>query len=232
MDERLYPQCKGGVHSKYDVGVLQLLDENGNVIVSFDPANRRMDIPSGANLRVGGNTLTGTELSVLDAVTIGTKAASKAITLDADRECDSLGDIRVADKLIATGDVLTLFTTPISIVAAVGAANYFQFLGAYVFLDYASIQYVAGVGEDLQFQNLSAGDKVSQTIDGTMFTGAGDNLVIVRPLPANASEINDCVIDGGIEVAVASGNWDSGNSPLKIRVFYRVIRKASLLAIA
>ena len=57
-------------------------------------------------------------------------------------------------------------------------------------------------------------------------------MALAIPVGENASAIKEMVDNGGIEVAVASGNWATGDSPLKIRCFYRVIRKASLVAIA
>jgi len=232
LDKRMYPQGSGSIDAKYVAGVLTVYDASGNIIYAVDPANRRFDIPSGSNLRIGGNTLTGAELGAVDGVTLGAKAASKVITLDSNREIDSLGDIRVTDKIITTAEVKALNGTPITCVAAVGGANYFQFLGAYVFMDYATTAYAHDAGEDLAFQNLSGGDLLSQDIDGTMFEVETDQLVLVRPLPADASEIDDCVINGGVEVTIKVGEWITGDSPLKIRVFYRIIRKASMVAIA
>lgn len=231
-DSRLYPGGKGGVAEKYNGQVLEFLDQNAAVIASFDPLNRRFDVPSGSSLRIGGNTLTGAELGALDAVTLGTKAASKAVTLDSNQECDGLGDIRVQDKIITTTQVKALNGTPITIVAAVGATNYFEFVGAYVFMDYLSAQYASDAGEDLVFQNLSAGDTLTHDIDGSLFHGAADALVIARHLAADASEIDDAVLNGGVEVTIKVGEWITGDSPLKIRVFYRVIRTASMVAIA
>lgn len=232
MDERMYPQSKGGVKSKYVDGVETYYDSSGNIIYSIDPVNRRLDIPSGSNLRIGGNTLTGAELGALDGVTLGTKLASKAITLDANREADGLGDIRVVDKNVTTAQVLALNGTPITVLAAVGASSYCQFLGAYVFLDHAGTDYVADAGEDLVFQNLSAGDVLSYALDGTLFTGSADALVLALPVGEDASTVKDLVVNGGVEVALLVGEWATGDSPLKIRCFYRLIRKAAMEAIA
>lgn len=234
MDSRLYPQGKKGIKAKYNktTGVLDFYDNSGNIIYSLDPSNRRLDIPTGSNLRIGGNTFTGAELGALDGVTLGTKAASKAVTLDANRECDSLGDIRVADKIITTAQVKALNGTPITVLAAVGATSYCQFLGAYVLMDYATTQYTAGAGKDLVFQNLSAGDVLSHSVDDTMFVGAADILLLALPVGEDASTIKDLVANGGVEVTILVGEWITGDSPLKIRLFYRLIRAASLEAIA
>ena len=81
-------------------------------------------------------------------------------------------------------------------------------------------------------QHLSAGALVSQTLDGAEFDGTADALVWAGPNNDNASETNSLVDNGGFEVAILSGEWVTGNSPVKIRLFYRTLRKASMEAIA
>lgn len=178
------------------------------------------------------DTLTAAELGALDGVTLGTVAASKALTLDANSEMDGIGVIKKIDKIITTAQVKALNATPISVLAAVGTGVYVEFLGAYVFLDYNSAAYADDAGEDLVFQNLSAGTVVSQTADGAEFDGTADALVFVGPNNDDASETNTLVANGGFEVTIQTGEWITGNSPLKIRLFYREIRKAALEAIA
>jgi hypothetical protein len=168
----------------------------------------------------------------LEGVTPGTAAASKVLLLDANSELNSIGVVKSVDKIITTAQVLALNGTPIAILAAVGSGVYAEFLGAYVFLNYNSAAYVDGAGEDLVFQNLSAGTVVSQTADGAEFDGTADALVFVGPNNDDASETNTLIDNGGFEVTIQSGEWITGNSPLKIRLYYREIRKAALEAIA
>jgi hypothetical protein len=51
MDSRLYPQGKGGVHSKYnkDTGVLEFFDSSNTFIYAIDPATQQVFGPSIVN---------------------------------------------------------------------------------------------------------------------------------------------------------------------------------------
>ena len=172
------------------------------------------------------------EAAVLDGVTAGTAAASKALVLDANSELNSLGVVKSVDKLVTTAQVKALNATPITVLSAVGSGVFPQFLGAFVFLDYNSAAYADDAGEDLVFQNLSAGAVVSQTLDGGEFDGTADALVFAGPNNDDASATNTLVDNGGFEVTIQTGEWITGDSPLKIRLYYREIRKADLEAIA
>lgn len=144
-----------------------------------------------------------------------------------------LDGIKQVDKIVTTAQVLALNGTPIAVLPAVGSGIYPQFVGAYVFLDYNSAAYADDAGEDIVFQNLSGGSVVSQTLDGAEFDGTADALLWAGPNNDDASETNTLVANGGFEVAIAgSTEWATGDSPLKIRLFYRLIKKTALEAIA
>lgn len=165
-------------------------------------------------------------------VTAGTQAASKVQALDANLELDGLGAIQVADVLIPTGEVLALNATPKTIVAAPGAGNYLEFLGAYVFLDYNSAAYADDAGDDLVFKYTNgSGAAISNALDGSAFDGTADVLLFARPLNTAADTV-EIVANAAIVLHLLNGEWVTGNSPLKIRCYYRVIRSASLEAIA
>ena len=136
------------------------------------------------------------------------------------------------DKIVSTSEVLALNATPITVLSAVGAGTYPVFMGASVLLDYNSAAYVDDAGEDLVFQQLSGGDEVSQSADGTLFDGTADACVWVGPKGGEALTTGSLVANGGFEVTIKSGEWITGDSPLKIRLWYRTIAKADLEAIA
>ena len=196
-----------------------------------DASTETLDVES---LSINGTAVTATaaELNYNDIAALGTGAASKARVEDANREIDGVGVIKSVDKLVTTGEVLALNGTPITVLPAVGSGVYAEFLGAYVLLDYNSAAYVDDAGEDLVFQNLSGGDEVSQSADGTLFDGTADALVWVGPKGGEAVTTTTLVDNGGFEVTIQSGEWITGDSPLKIRLYYREIRKAALTAIA
>jgi len=177
-------------------------------------------------------SLDAAEAGYLDAITPGTSEASKAIVLDSNSELNDIGVIKSVDKIVSTSEVLALNATPITVLSAVGSGVYPEFLGAYVFLDYNSAAYADDAGEDLVIQNLSGGAEVSQSADGSLFDGTADALVWVGPKGGEAITTSTLVDNGGFEVTIQSGEWITGNSPLKIRLYYREIRKAALEAIA
>lgn len=174
------------------------------------------------------------EAALIDGVTAGTQAAGKAITLDSNSEVDGLGMIRVTDTLIATGAVLTLNATPISVVAAPGANVYTEFLGAYILLDYESAAYVDDAAEDLVFKYTDEnGSEVSMQADGSLFDGTADALVWVPPVGASgAVGAVTMVANAAIVLHLLTGEWITGDSPLKVRVYHRQVRAASMEAIA
>jgi len=180
------------------------------------------------------SVLNATEVGFVDGVTAGTAAASKAATLDANAEMNGIGVIKTSDTLIATAAVLTLNATPVSCVAAPGAGITLEFLGAYIFLDYNAAAYVDAAGEDVVFSYTDAsGVEVSIRADGGEFDGTADALVWVPPIGAvGAVGGLTMVANAAIVLHLLSGEWATGDSPLKVRVYYREIRTASLEAIA
>lgn len=169
---------------------------------------------------------------VTSAVIPGTSVAGQALVLDSNSEINDVGVIKSQDTIIATAAVLALFTTPIQVLPAPATGVYIEFLGAYVFLDYAGTAYAADAGEDLCIKYTDAsGDIVSTSIDGEEFEATADALFQMTPVPT-APNIVTHLSATALVAHVLVGNWVTGTSPLKIRVLYREIRKASLEAIA
>jgi hypothetical protein len=180
-----------------------------------------------------GLTATAAELNVLDAVTAGTSSASLGLVLDANSELNSIGVLRSVDKIVTTAQVKALNATPITVLpaASVGAGNYALYCGAYVLLDYASAAYADDAGEDLAFQYETGTVQCSVAADGSLFDGTADALVWVPPL-STAPHSVEMIVNDAIEVTILVGEWITGDSPLKIRLFYRLVRLADLVAIA
>lgn len=148
---------------------------------------------------------------------------------------DGTGGAKYVDKLITTAQVLALYATPIEVAAAPGAGIYREFLGAQILIDYNSAAY-AGIasGEDIVFKYTNAaGVNVSQTVESTGFLDqTSDSLALVGPSGTNLTSVIASVANAAIVVHILSGEVTTGNSPLKIRVFYRDIKLTELEAIA
>lgn len=220
--------------------VLSCADQTGDTTFTLEPAahgqQTKLVVPDGGQATAyavqSTAALTLAEADVLDGATAGTGVASKAMVLDSNSEFNSIGVIKSVDLLLSTAQVKALNGTPITVLAAVGAGVYAEFLGAYVFIDYVSAAYASDAGEDLVFQNLSGGAEVSQSIDGTVFHATADALIWVGPKGDEANTTNTMVANGGFEVTVKTGEWITGDSPIKIRLYYREIRKTALEAIS
>jgi len=146
---------------------------------------------------------------------------------------DGVGEMRAVDKIVSSAQLLALAAAPIELVAAPGiATKYIEFMGASVFLDYGGTAYAADAGEDLAIRYTDGtGTVVSNQIDGEVLEATADTLWTLRPvagaqetaLTANAALVLD---------NVGAGEIITGNSPLKIRVYYRILNALELADIA
>ena len=79
---------------------------------------------SGASLVIGGTTMDSGELTVLDSVTAGTVAASKAVVVDSNKDITGFRNVTIAGDLTVSGTTTTIDSTTIEI------QNSFVFEGA------------------------------------------------------------------------------------------------------
>ena len=133
------------------------------------------------------------------------------------------GTIQAATVTIATGDVLTLATTPVELVAAPGAGKVLHFVGAQLSLDYNSAAY-AESGDNLQIKYTDAsGVAVSAAIEATGFADAtADTLTNAIPkadviVAASGAANQALVLDN------TGSNWTTGDSPIIVTTYYRVL---------
>lgn len=145
---------------------------------------------------------------------------------------DITSGLQVSDKLITSAQVLALNATAIEVVPAPGSNKYLMFHGAIVFLDYGGTAYVDDAGEDLVFKYTDKnGASISHTSDGSIWDATADTVAFVYPLNAAASVL-EAAANAPIVVCLETGEWITGNSPLKIRTFYRIVTKTDLESIA
>lgn len=185
-------------------------------------------------LTVGAAVLNEVELERIDSITNGVHSPSKVVVPDTNLELEGIGIIRKVDTLIPTASVLTLNATPITVVPAPAAGTYLEFVGAAVFLDFATVAYgTIAAGEDLVFKYTNAaGAQLSNQLETTGFLDqTADQVRLVRPVTAAVG--SDAPVDAAaIVLHLLVGEVATGDSPLKVRVWYRQIRKAALEAIA
>jgi hypothetical protein len=136
-------------------------------------------------------------------------------------------DIRIADLTLTTAQVLALFTTPITLLAAPGLLKAIVPVSLTAFLDYNSAAYdgVAG-GEDIVVSYTNAAGLALFNIECTGFIDqAADTIRYARPSQAIAVDAIP-VVNAAVVVHMLTGNIATGNSPLKLRMAYRIINTA------
>lgn len=127
-----------------------------------------------------------------------------------------------ADVTIATAAVLTLNATPVQLVAAPGAGLMLVPEFAVLFLDYNSAAYDGiAAGEDLTIRYTNASGALVATIETDPFLAAtADAVRIVRPVTTAA---HLPVANAALVLHLSTGEIATGNSPLKVRTYYRVL---------
>jgi hypothetical protein len=129
------------------------------------------------------------------------------------------------DVTITSAQMLALFATPITLVAAPGAGKANIFEGAVAFLDYNSAAY-AGIaaGEDLSVKYTNASGLQVANCEATGFLDqtADETRYIPRELVAGFEP----VANAALVLHMLVGEIITGDSPLKLRVFYRVVPTA------
>lgn len=125
-----------------------------------------------------------------------------------------------SDVTIAAAAVLTLFDTPVQLVAAPGAGSVIEPISYQFFLDYGTVAYTVGAGDDLQVKYANAaGAAASQTLETTGFlTATADAYRFLWPANSTTPQDNQPLVLHCLNANPGGG----GNSPVKVRTRYRV----------
>lgn len=147
-------------------------------------------------------------------------------TPDHDTGIVSFPSVQSVDVVISSAELLALHTTPKTLVAAPGANKALALISAVLFLDYNSAAY-AGIdaADDINICYTDGAGAIAGTVETTGFLDiTADAYSFVNPpagsviLPVNAPL-----------VASLAGAITTGDSPLAVRVFYRVVDLSTLL---
>lgn len=134
--------------------------------------------------------------------------------------------IKFVDVTVSSAEMLALNATPKQLVAAPGADLALIFEGAVAFLDYGAAAY-AGIaaGEDLAVKYTdSSGLQVASCETDPFLTATADATRYIQPYRAasGASDITP-VANAALVLHMLSGEITTGDSPLKMRVYYRTV---------
>lgn len=180
----------------------------------FNPRDRFIFLPGTVTTDALADGSVTTAKLAANSVT-ATKIANDAIDLTK----TGIEVLKGAEVEIATAAVLTLFGTPVQLVAAPGAGYYLEFVSATFWYDYNSVAYAVGAGDDLaiKFTNAS-GVQVSSVLETTGFlTATSDQVRHVVIASGNYTPAENAAL----VLHCLNANPTLGNSPVKVRTLYR-----------
>lgn len=146
-------------------------------------------------------------------------------TPDHDTGIISVPSVQSVDVVISSSEILSLHTTPKTLVSAQGANKAISFDSAILFLDYNSVAY-SGIasGDDINIRYTDGSGAIVSTVETTGFLDqTSDTYAVSKPssgsliLPVNAPI-----------VASLAGDVTTGDSPVAVRIFYRVVDLSTL----
>jgi len=131
-------------------------------------------------------------------------------------------EVKSVDVTIPAAQMLALFATPRTLVQAPGAGYALVFVGAVAFLDFAAAAY-AGIaaGEDLSVKYTDASGLEVGALEATGFLDATADAL--RYVPPKAVAGITPVANAALVLHMLVGEVTTGDSPLKLRVYYRRI---------
>lgn len=138
--------------------------------------------------------------------------------------CPSFASGGVADVTVTSAELLALNATPKTLIAAPGAGLAIIPTLIALFLDYNSAAY-AGIaaGEDLAAKYTDASGATLATIEATGFLDAtADAVRAIFPVTTLLTP----VANAALVLHMLTGEIITGNSPLKVKVHYKVIETA------
>lgn len=131
--------------------------------------------------------------------------------------------IAYADKTLTAAQVKALNGTPIEVLAKPAAGAAVIPVGAIAFMDYGTVAY-DGVaeGEDLTLRYKDGNGAQLLTFETTGFLDQGsDQIRYAFPVATNITPATEAVV-----AHMAAGDIATGDSPIKIRFYYRLISLA------
>lgn len=149
----------------------------------------------------------------------------KALMGDAEGAGQGEHILQHTDVTITSAQLLALNATPKSLVPAPGAGRANVFAGAVVFYDYNSAAYAVDAADNLQIRYTDgSGQLVAACETDGFLTLTADAVRYVLPL-VGSTTLSDItpVANAALVAFMANSEVITGDSPLLLRVYYRVI---------
>lgn len=129
-------------------------------------------------------------------------------------------DILTKQVLITSAEMLAIYTTEKTLIAAPGAGYFIDVLSISEFLDYNTTAYTTNTTLEYRYTNKS-GAKV--TVDSpNLLAATADKVITVK---ADDAEVVNA-INAPVVATTATGNPAAGDSPVYVTVTYRVMKAA------
>lgn len=129
------------------------------------------------------------------------------------------GTVLEKEVSLTSAEILAIYTTPKTLVAAPGVGKVLQFMGAVGFLDFNSAAYDNAGIFTVKYTD-GSGTAVSDAVAAAAFCNQADDCyeefaktTVETELTSNAALVLACDTD----------NPETGDSPIKIKIFYRVL---------
>ncbi len=136
----------------------------------------------------------------------------------ADTEGKTAGKIYEKIIDITSAEIKLLVTAPKLLVDAPGPKKVLEFVSAVLYIDYNSTTY--DTNTSLTVQTVTGNTALSGAVTGTNFLHkTADAYTVMAPLGTAAGVVTD--VNDGLEL-VAIGIPATGNSPMKIKIAYRI----------
>jgi hypothetical protein len=123
-----------------------------------------------------------------------------------------------AKLTIATADVLTLNSTPLTIVAAQGVGTVIQVISASVKIDFNTTPYATNI----QLQIISSGSVKAQHSQNVLDASVSTVRFLAEQAATVATD-TQLLENADLQVAVRTGNPTAGDSDITVYVTYRII---------
>lgn len=128
-----------------------------------------------------------------------------------------VGDIRTIEIALTAAEIIAMYTTPKTLLAAPGAGKLIELISAVGFLDHGGTDFADGGAAVIQTisGNVAVSDAVAAS---TMINVSADAYVVFQALSAEVA----IAINEGLELTNATQVHSTGNGILRLKITYRV----------